>query len=165
MQIPRSAILVILAVFGCSTYHPKVRYIEEEYAPYAKDGTSVVSGRAFLTLESGEVKTGAAQTVYAVPVTSRSTQAFERGIVRNRPVEPDAEPMSETVKKAKRTAQADDEGKFRFERLPAGDYYVYCQIPYTLKASDNRTTLSMIGVAYSKVTLAENEEKSVTVTR
>lgn len=156
------AVAALLLFAGCSTYRPKVRYIEEEYAPYAKDGNSSLSGKAFLTLKSGEIKAGAAQPVYLVPVTSRSTEAFERGIARNRMVEPEEEPASEIVKKCNRTVQADRDGKFRFEKLPPGEYYVYCKIYYKRL---NAGTADGVDIAYSKVTLSEGEEKSIAVTR
>lgn len=164
-----ATVAVLLLVVGCHQYRPKTRYMEEEYAPYAEEGTSSVSGRAFLTLDGGEVKPAADTTIYMVPVTTRSTEAFERGIVRDRPVEPDAEPMSDLVKKCKRTVQGDQDGKFRFEKLPAGNYYVYSQISYKVPsqgpAERSGTPPPRIGVAYSKVTLAANEQKTITVTR
>ena len=165
----RTLSALLLLVVGCSTYRPKVRAIDEEYAPYANEGKASVTGQAFITAQGGEKKYGAAHTVYMVPVTSRSTEAFERGIVRNRPVEPEAEQSSEMVKKCKRTVQADADGKFRFEKLPPGNYYVYCQIAYKVAhsyaADRNPTPVERTEVAYSKVTLAEGEEKSITVTR
>jgi len=166
MRIATAAVL--LFVVGCHQYRPKTRYMEEEYVPYAQDGTCSISGRAFLTLPGGEVKPAANTTIYSVPVTTRSTEAFERGIVRDRPVEPDSEPMSETVKKCKRTVQADQEGKFSFEKLPPGNYYVYSQISYEVpRPSGDRSGMPVerIGVAYSKVTLSADEHKAITVTR
>lgn len=157
----RTLAALLVFVVGCSSYRPKTRYIDEEYAPYAKEGNASVSGKAFVTVH-GEIKSGAAHTVYLVPVTSHSTEAFERGIVRNRAIEPEEEPASELVKKCKRTVQADRDGKFRFEKLPPGNYYVYCQISYK---RPNNGTADGTDIAYSKVTLTESEEKSIIITR
>ncbi len=157
--------VVLLLVVGCHQYRPKTRYMEEEYTPYAKDGKASVGGRAFLTLSNGKVITAAGQTVYLVPVTTRSTEAFDRGIVRNRPVEPELEPESDLVKKCKRTVQATEDGKFRFEGLPAGNYYVYSQIGYQTEGTGNHSKTTVVEVAYTKLTLAESEDKNVVATR
>jgi hypothetical protein len=91
-----------------------------EYVPYARPGTGRVSGQILFRTETDEVKPGAGKQVVLVPVTTYSTEWWQREVVggqRLQPPESRAAPFE-------RAASADRQGRFHFEDLPAGEYYL-----------------------------------------
>lgn len=99
-------------------------YVESEYAPYREPGTAVITGQAFAKTRGGEVKFGAGNTVVMNPVTSYSDEWWARAVrVGEHLEDPDPRIISFSSQ-----ATADGEGRFKFERLPAGDYYIACWI-------------------------------------
>jgi hypothetical protein len=99
---------------------PNAPFAPEEYAPFKAEGTATVSGQAFLKTRGGDVKYAAGNPVYLIPsteytrqLTSAQTAAGPRDLI----VRLDA-------RMNYRQTTADGEGRFSFEALPAGDYFV-----------------------------------------
>ena len=86
---------LLLCTIGCATI-PKprtVEFIESEYDPYAGSGTGTIAGQAFFRTRGGDVKFGAGCEVHLNPVTSYSTEWFERYVKNYETLqEPDPSP-------------------------------------------------------------------------
>lgn len=154
------AAAVMLA--GCAV-SPKPRlstFNPEDYEPYVRSGTGRIVGQAFLVTRGGDVKLGAGRQVILNPVTPYSTEHYERHVLKGEPLEqPDPR-----VSQYSRETIADGEGRFRFDNLPAGEYYVLCWITWEV-ATGRYSTYQTGGIAHAKVTVREGETAEVVVTR
>lgn len=161
----RATILAIVAftgVAGCvPTPMPRLTtFNESEYALYARDGTATIYGDAFLKTRGGDVKKGAGCAVHLNPVTTYSTEWYERGILGNQLLEPADQ---KAVPYHKQTI-ADGDGKFEFDKLSAGEYYLACLITWEIPGLYGSTE-STGGWAHAKVKVGSNERKKVVLTR
>jgi hypothetical protein len=137
----------------------QVAFIESEFAPYAGTGTSTIVGQAFLKTRSGEVRFGAGCKVQMAPVTSYTTETYERGILRGERLE-DPDPRYSAYR---HTTIADGNGNFEFHNIPAGSYYVSCPIFWEYATSDGLASTG--GIAFGQATVAPGETTKVIVTR
>lgn len=157
--------LVLLGLSGCLTQTPYQRqapFIEAEYKPYAVAGTGSISGQAFLKTRAGDVKYGAGNEVWLNPVTTYSTEWFENAVIPYRAITP---PDRRTSDYARRTI-ADAEGRFKFERLPPGEYYAVCSIIWQYPGGYQGSLVSTGSIAYAKVRVGDGEQvANVIVTR
>lgn len=154
------ALLVGLAatlVAGCATKPlPRLaKYDPTEYSSFSGQGTGVIEGQAFLVTLGGDVKYGAGREVWLNPVTTYSTEWYERGVLKYESLE--AAPAEVPPP---RIAVADGEGRFRFDRLPAGEYYLACHIDWAI------SQYSMTGgIAHAKVKVEDGKVTQAVVTR
>ena len=156
---PIVAILAgLLFASGCAhqSHTRTAEFIPAEYEPFRLPGSGGIEGQAFLVTMSGEVKYGAARSVFLNPVTTYSTEWYVQQCVGHKELnEGDpraAEFLRETI--------ADGHGRFRFEGLPAGDYYLACPIVWHV---DSYNTSG--GWAHAKVTVEEGKVTRAIVTR
>jgi len=156
-------IAIVLAVAGCAVAPaPQPRtavYNAAEYAPYGRKGNGRILGQAFLRTVGGDVKYGAGYDVVLHPVTSFTTEWFEKTIQQGIRLQ---EADSRGDQYAVRTI-ANGEGRFGFEHLPAGQYYLTCAIHWGVPG--NIGVLPAGGIAYAKVTVPENGTVAAIVTR
>jgi len=125
---------LLLVLSGCAATAPQVQppvprnavFVPEEYEPYAGEGTATISGQAFAKTRGGDVKYGAGCNVVMNPVTSYSREWWARAVrVGDRLAAPDPRILAYTHQ-----TTADGEGRFTFEKLKPGDYYVACWITW-----------------------------------
>jgi len=166
MMLHHRCALLALAMFGCAApkSNPRhVSFIESEYAPYRAEGTGSVLGQAFMRTRSGDVKYGAGCTVTLNPVTSYSTEWFDRAVLNQEWIE-DGDARAGAYA---RTTLADGEGRFRFDRLPAGEYFVVCPVvwEYVDATMQPAVVLPTGGMAYARATVRDGESVNVVVTR
>jgi hypothetical protein len=127
------ATAVLVALAGCAAprqvtpmFQRRTTFLEEEYRPFASEGTASIGGQVFLKTQGGDVKFGAGNDVILTPVTSYSREWIEIRVLRDKAISP----PDSRAESFSRSALADGEGRFRFEHLPAGDYYVACYITW-----------------------------------
>lgn len=107
----------------------------------------------------GGVVKGAGREVVLVPVTAYSTEWYDRLVVKY-------ENLTEADDRAKsnsRTVQANGDGDFEFDGLPAGEYYLACWINWQVPSGYGSTTEG--GIAHAKVTVSEGQTSKAVVTR
>src|SRR5687768_1693847 len=111
------ALLLLLPACTTQKLQPRTAiFVQSEYDPFALEGTGSISGEAFLKTRAGDVKLGAGEMVLLNPVTSYSTEWYERCIGSGESLEP----ADERVKPYSRQVIVDSKGSFRFDKLPAG---------------------------------------------
>jgi hypothetical protein len=161
----RRAWILVVVLAACvgspaNPYKRQAQFIEAEYAPYGKPGTSTISGQAFVKTRGGDVRYGAGNEVGLNPVTTYSNEWFEQTVRKQRVMEA-ADPRCD---KYYWETRADGEGRFTFENLPAGEYYVFCVISWEVAGQYGMETTG--GVASAKVKVGSGQHlKNVIVTR
>ena len=127
-------ILVVLALAACvaitppPTWDPTKDAYEAEYAHYLGVGAATLSGQAFLTQRGGGVVYAAGRTVTLDPATSVGAEWWSKAGTNYQ--WRDSVPNSPSFGKARRTTVADGTGRFRFEELPPGRYYVRTDVTW-----------------------------------
>jgi hypothetical protein len=147
-----------LFLVGCVPTPQKrqAAFIESEYAAYDRAGTGAIEGHAFLRTNGGDVKTAAGKPISLNPVTSYSTEHYQRSVIGLNTLEgPDPR-----CDKYYRETIATVDGGFRFDGLPARDYNVFAPIQWL--ASQHQYAGS---IAHAKVTVREGQTIKVVVTR
>ena len=103
----------------------KAPFIEEEYAPYAGEGNAVIEGAACFELKDGTTKCFENADIFINPVTTYSDEWYSRHWVGNERL---AQADERAVKYNKMIKTGKD-GKYKFDKLKPGSYYVgftYC---------------------------------------
>jgi hypothetical protein len=130
------------------------------YAPYAVQGTAMISGQAFLTTRGGDVKRAAGEIVTLDPATEYARQWYAQIGTSSRQFS--ETPPDTLFRKARQTTTADADGKFVFDSLPAGDYLVRTtvtwEVPGVGYAMDTQG-----GVVSALVHLKSGERRSLVV--
>ena len=152
-------LIACLVSTGCanSLVERQAQFVESEYAPYAGEGTARVCGVAYIKTQRGEFKYGAGNEAYLNPVTSYSTEWYTVDVIGGRSLTK-ANPK---VLAYKRATRADGEGRFCFEKIPSGDYYLTCPVEWVYGANSARKG----GIAYAQVTLKDGETVNAVLTR
>ena len=127
----------------------KTRFILEEYEPFGELGIGAIEGQAFLWGGDGDLVYGAGKLIFMNPVTTYSTEWWERNVMCRVELEPTKDQRGRyyhwiTI--------ADGFGQFRFENLPAGEYYLGSRV------------IEGEQFAYARVTLAEGETAKILLT-
>ncbi len=99
-----------------------------EYEWSKAEGSATIAGQAFVKTVGGDVKFGAGNEIVCNPVTTYSTEWFERLVRAGENLEL-ADPRAEEFR---RKTIADGNGNFTFEKLPAGEYYIGCFIRWSV---------------------------------
>ncbi len=128
--------IVLVAVSGCATRGPAVPaapFSEVTYHPYGVSGTATVSGNSFLITRGGDVKRGAGRPVLLIPDTDFLRYRLD-GRVYDHPTYNRltfSDEPKENIDKAwayTKSTVADVDGKFVFQKLPAGKYVIETQL-------------------------------------
>ena len=151
-------LLVALLMMSCArTYDRQVEFNPEEYAPYVGTGTARVCGQAYLNMEDGKPHVASGDRVLLAPATSYTEEAIMVKVTRGRKmVDPDPEAM-----KFEQHTNTDEEGRFCFTGLPAGEYYVVADIALPTSTKDHRESR----LAHAKALVKADENVYILVTR
>ncbi|PHS76734.1 MAG: hypothetical protein COB59_10565 [Rhodospirillaceae bacterium] len=109
-------------------YEPSTRFVEKDFAWSAQKGTGVIAGRATLRSPGGYI-----QTADGEEVTLIAKNAYTDEIVLKTREEGFFDEYQNVKKDSKYdkyriTQMADKKGGFRFENLPAGDWYIVTRV-------------------------------------
>jgi len=167
-RLNREILICALLTTACApVIHPRLAtFNEAEYKQYAGEGTATIHGEAFLKTRGGDVKKAAGNPVYLNPVTTYSTEWYERAILAGEPLEladPRAIPFH-------RKTIADSEGRFEFTGLPAGEYYLACSIVWETPHQNmfNPYDVYLVptgGMAHGRAKVAPGERVKIILTR
>ena len=132
-RIVRAVVLsaAVAAFFSSCAQVPKVIPItwnsataenEAEYGAYTSKGAASVIGQAFLSQRGGGVVKAAGQTITLDPATTIGNEWW--GKAGKVWAHKDEVPPVAQFLRARRTAIADAEGRFKFSNVPPGRYYL-----------------------------------------
>jgi hypothetical protein len=153
---------VLLVVVSCA-HGPAARqasFDPGEYAAYAGPGTASVEGQvSFATPDAVKSGRSGCREVWLDPVTTYSSEWFEREILNN-------ESLSNADSRAltyRRTVQPDGTGFFRFERLPAGSYFIACRVQFDrwIMTGMRPTMFEETAWVHARVTVGPGEQGHV----
>lgn len=162
--------LVLCGLFlaGCQSTGPgpgaqiEGRFDAKEAAFIHKAGSTTLRGQAFLKRSTGSVVYSAGETVRLIPATAYSRARMNR-LYGGRKFVPalsvpkvNADP--EYVKHT-RTTVADPQGRFTFDNVAAGDYFVTAQAIW----KERGKYLASGGVMYQTVKVTGREERPVDI--
>ncbi len=149
---------------ACVDRQPTVaQFSVEEVAFIKKPGNGVVVGHAFLTKSSGVVVNAAGQVVRLIPVTPFSRERFTQLYGKGKYVPHSAYPRDDNPDprygEYSRTTKAEANGKFAFENVPPGEYFITTQVIW----GDEDALFRQGGSIYDTVTLTGKETQPVSV--
>ncbi len=125
----------------------RTSFILSEYEPYGEPGNGAIEGTAYLVMPNGSRRYCTNGLVFMNPVTTLSTEWYERNVIAREELEPIPPTGYHWI------APSDGEGRFRFVDLPSGDYYLGCRV------------LPEEGFAHGRVTVGDGETASVALVR
>lgn len=154
----------VLAACGPSKVQLANSFNPAEVAFALRPGTGQISGQAFLKTMGGDVKTAAGNSVALVPAGSyareRMNAIYGSGNCSRKAV--DFGPPDPAFEKSIRTTTADGDGRFRFENLSAGQYFVATTISWM---APTQYGVSTQGCKVLKlVDLAEGQKADIVLT-
>jgi len=149
---------------ACVDRQPTVaQFSVEEVAFIKKPGKGVVVGHAFLTKSSGVVVNAAGQVVRLIPATPFSRERFAQLYGKGKYVPHSGYPRDDNPDPRygdySRTTKAEANGKFAFENVPPGEYFITTQVIW----GDEDALFREGGSIYETVTLTGKETQPVSV--
>ena len=102
--------------------NPSLAADAASYSAYMQPGTATVAGQLFFKAADGNAYLGAGESVYLDPVTPYSSEWFSH-YGRSVAYAEEA-PSDKLFRTARKLATADAGGRFTFNAVPAGRYYV-----------------------------------------
>lgn len=158
------ALLFFLGLIGCvSTHRMAAAFDPSDFEPYRKEGTAVLEGKAFLRMRY-RIQPAWEEEVVLTPANAYSAELIEA----NRDSPARIENLDPRLEKCQRRTRTDRAGRFRFDRLPAGEYLVHCFVEYPTPTGLGplaRAGAYGRALAWAKVRVAEGEEVSLEVAR
>jgi hypothetical protein len=149
--------------------------IAADYYPYTKTGTGAINGQAFVVIRGGDVlldtrgylttisdnaRTASGSDVTLDPATPYAMEWYMKSGTSLRRF--GNAPKDARFRAARKTAIADESGKFTFEGLPAGRYIVRTTITWETPR-DSYRMMRQGGVASAVIDLAEGEQKTLII--
>jgi hypothetical protein len=149
--------MVLLFITSCAdTTLRRAEFTEAAYLSYRAAGTASISGQAFLKTRGGEVRYAAGNIVILEPATAYSEETVV-ALARGNAIQAE----NPKIREFQKNTLADAEGRFRFEKLPAGSYFVRTYVVW--EYADRWGMHPTGGWVYSRATVKDGESTSVVV--
>lgn len=149
--------------------------IAADYYPYSKAGTATIDGQAFVVVRGGDVLLDGQGYLTTISDNARTASGSDVTLDPATPFAMDwyfkagtslrrfgNAPKDPAFRAARKTAIADESGRFKFSALPAGRYIIRTTITWTTPR-DSYRTMTQGGVASAVIDLAEGEQKTVII--
>ncbi len=122
---------IIVSSLGCASTYSMARSFEsEEFGSYLQKGNAVISGKAFL--QKRYIRQYAKEAeIILTPATAYSEELM--GAIAEHPVQ--VVNLDPRLAQYQRITRTDKNGRFRFEGIASGDYFLHCFIVYSLPGS------------------------------
>jgi hypothetical protein len=165
MGLARPLLAFTLAVSACrSGPPPDLRFDAAEAAFIDKPGKTTIRGEAFLPDESGDasVRYAAGEVIRLIPATAYARARHAYTFQSEKYVRAINIPTLETEPEYRahmRQTKADARGKFSFENVPPGTYFLTTQVIW----KPRKSFFSDGGLIYDEVTITGEETKPVEV--
>ncbi|MBL8573227.1 MAG: carboxypeptidase regulatory-like domain-containing protein [Hyphomicrobiaceae bacterium] len=161
-------ILAALALSACQSTEPKTVKIDSAFDPKAAaiikaQGTTRIDGHAFIKKPSGTPAFAVGEIVRLVPATPYAKERFDKLFGGKKFVAATAYPKAEDTDpryaEFTRTTKSESSGRFSFENVAPGTYYVTTQIVW--QPEENKPHRG--GAVYEIVTVTGREDKPIKV--
>lgn len=149
--------------------------VAADYYPYSKPGTAEIDGQAFIVVRGGDVLLDTKGYLTTISDNARTASGNDVTLDPATPFAMDwymkegtslrrfgNAPKDQAFRAARKTAIADEEGKFKFTGLPAGRYIIRTTITWKTPR-DSYRMMTQGGVASAVIDLAEGEQKTVII--
>lgn len=154
---------IALLLTACVDRTPTVPFSAEQAAFIKKTGTGVVSGHAFRTRSLGQLVNAAGQVVYLIPATpfsrERFTQLFGNAKYLPHALYPGDDNPDPLYVEHMRTTKAEANGRFTFDKVAPGEYFVTTQVTWGAEDAFVREG----GLVYDTATITGKETQPVNV--
>ena len=157
------SVVVFLHGCACTPIKPveRIPVPVSEYNSLNKEGTGIVTGKAFLKTRGDDVKTAAGQTVRLHRVGIYSEQWFE--LASNRKVHTAA--YDYRLEDYVFMTIADDDGRFTFKDVPAGEYYLTTKVFWFTPVGDRGVLIPRGGHFRKQINVEIDKTLNVILTR
>ena len=149
--------------------------IAADYYPYSKQGTAEIDGQAFIVVRGGDVLLDTKGYLTTISDNARTASGNDVTLDPATPFAMDwymkegtslrrfgNAPKDQAFRAARKTAIADEEGKFKFTGLPAGRYIIRTTITWKTPR-DSYRMMTQGGVASAVIDLSDGEQKTVII--
>lgn len=161
MRLFVASIVSMLALCGCRT--PPTSAFDAVAANYINtQGSGRIDAHAFYRDEKGKIIYAAGEHAFLIPVTAYAEQRFFQIYGKDKYVQTkfmpwdDADPQ---FKKYMRSTKAESNGRFSFDNVAPGDYYVATAVSWWPENS----LLAKGAAIYERVTVTGKEKEPVKV--
>lgn len=128
---------------------------EQEYAPYQLPGSAVIDGQVIVRVPGGGTFYGADGQVLLLPRVTETERYVSEVVLPGKMSLP-----HQHMNQVRWATTSDVQGRFRFDGLPAGSYYVVCPVAWTDAAGKIGKAMAL-----GQVTVADGQQATVVVTR
>ncbi len=97
-----------------------------DYTASQGRGSATIAGRVFVTMRDNSERIGAHEQVELVAVTPYTEEIMEVEFTQSRTLSPSDPRFQKYI----RSTQTDDQGRFAFHGLPAGEYFVTSNVEW-----------------------------------
>jgi hypothetical protein len=159
--------VILIALAGCM--HRGYKHeapVDEELNLPTGTAPATIAGDVRVKTRAGELRTASDATVYLVPATPYSTEWFQHYVVKGDKID-GKDPRSFL---STRAALVDSEGHFEFRSVPAGTYYLVCNVHFERPGLRmGRLTFRLRSIetveAYASINVMPEEKVEVILTR
>jgi len=139
-------------------YELQSQFSEADFTWSQAKGSGVIAGQGYLRAEGGFIRYAGGEAVTLVPRT-----AYTDEIVSTTRQPGFFDQFSNIIKdpnynQYRRVVTADAEGRFRFEGLPAGEWYVVTRSIWFVRDKQNKTTYRG-GLMWGQINIGEGEKR------
>lgn len=157
-------ICAALALSACVERKPAtVAFSVEEAAFIKKTGTTTITGHAFRTKPSGVVVNAAGEVIRLIPATAYARERFENLYGKRKYIPHREYPRDDNPDPAygeyTRTTKAESNGRFIFQNVAPGTYFLTTQIIW----GDEDALFREGGSVYDSVTVTGKETEALHV--
>lgn len=159
-----AGVLAILVAACASKASMKSEFAPDQVSFINTRGEYSVSGQAFLKRKDGQVVYAAGSPVTLIP-KSKYADEFVDVIFKGgsyQPSPPQIDNLDPRFRQLRRNAVANGEGRFRFDGLAAGTYYL--MVPVTWEVPQGYTTSQQGGLLLHSVSLPRDEGSEIVIT-
>ena len=137
-------------------YEPTKPFVEDDFTWSLSKGTGVIAGRGLLRGPGGYMQTAAGEEVALIaktPYTDEIVAVSRKKGFFDEYTNVDKDP---NYNKYRLSQTADAEGRFRFENLPAGQWYIVTRVIWYVRDQNSQVHLQG-GLLWGQITIADGE--------
>jgi len=137
-------------------YEPVTEFSNDDFAWSLEKGAGVIAGQGYLKTEGGFIQTAVGEEVALIPKTAytdeivnttRTDGFFEQYTNVNKHID---------YNQYRRQQTADEKGRFRFEGLAAGTYYIVTRVIWYTRDQNSKVSLHG-GLLWGQIQIGDGE--------